>query len=432
MNSSTSGDHAQGRPVEPTGDNAVRRRTTCRLCNSPDVELVLALTPTPPVDAFVRPDRLAEAQPSYPLDLFLCHACGHAQMLDVVSPEVLFGSYFYETASSPGLVEHFRQYADDLVRRVNPSAKSLVVDVGSNDGTLLRFFKARDLRVIGVDPAAAIARKASASGVETKAAFFTLPVAQQIRQEHGPAAIVTANNVFAHSDDLGEMADAVRALLADDGVFVFEVSYVLDMINGMIFDLIYHEHLSYHSVKSLASFLRRHGLELTDVLPNVSKGGSLRCIAQITGGPRPIAPAVASMIEHEDAIGLDRPEIYREWAARIDVASAKVSALVADLRAKGKTFAGYGASATATVLIYRFGLGEAIDFIVDDIPERQGRFSPGHHIPVVPAQALYDRKPDYVLILAWRFAEMIIAKHKPYLDQGGSFIIPLPELRSVS
>lgn len=429
MSSSISGDNARWMPVGPEVDRPVHRRPTCRLCNSPDVGLVLALRPTPPVDAFVKPDRLSEPQPSYPLDLFLCHACGHAQLLDVVSPQILFGSYFYETASSPGLVAHFRQYAEDVVQRIHPPASSLAVDIGSNDGTLLRFFKAHNLRVLGVDPAAEIARKATASGVETKAAFFALPVAEQIRQAYGLATIVTANNVFAHSDDLGAMADGVRALLADNGVFVFEVSYVLDMINGMIFDLIYHEHLSYHSVKPLAVFLRRHGLELTDVTPNASKGGSLRCVAQLLGGPRTITPAVNSMIEHEDRIGLDRPEIYRTWAARIDAISTSVGTLVADLRAQGKTIAGYGASATATVLIYRFGLGGALEFLVDDIPERQGRFSPGHHIPVVAAQALYDRKPECVLILAWRFADMIVAKHQPYLDQGGHFIIPLPELR---
>ena len=432
MNSSISDDNVPGQSSEPEINGSVHRRTTCRLCHSADLELVLALTPTPPVDAFVKQDRFAEEQPSYPLDLFLCHECGHAQLLDVVSPEILFGSYIYETASSPGLVEHFRDYAADVIQMVTPPASSLAVDIGSNDGTLLRFFKEQCLRVVGIDPAAEIGRRATASGIETKTAFFTPAVAAEVRRDHGPATIVTANNVFAHSDDLGAMADGVRTLLADDGVFVFEVSYVLDMINGMIFDLIYHEHLSYHSVKPLDRFLRRHGLELIDVTVNASKGGSLRCFAQRIGGQRSIAPVVASMIEHEDSIGLERPEIYRTWAARVEAASVSVSRLVSDLRSQGKTIAGYGASATATVLIYRFGLGGALEFLMDDIAERQGRFSPGHHLPVLAGDALYDRKPDYVIVLAWRFADMIIGRHSRYLDQGGQFIVPLPNLRAVA
>lgn len=388
---------------------------------------MLALPPCPPVDAFVTADRLGESQPNFPLDLFLCLKCGHAQLLDVVSPDILFGSYIYVTSSSPGLVEHFRSYAEELLGWLQPPAGALAVDIGSNDGTLLRFFKDASLRVVGVDPALEIGRRATAQGIETRTAFFGPEIAKQVREERGSATIVTANNVFAHTDDLGAMADGVRSLLADDGVFVFEVSYLLDMIDGMIFDLIYHEHLDYHSVKPLMSFLSSRGLELIDVRRNASKGGTLRCIAQLAGAGRPTSPTLARMIAHEDAVGLHRVETYSRWAERIALVGSKVNGMIRDLRAQGKTIAGYGASATGTVLTYTFGLADFIDFIVDDVPERQGRFSPGHHIPVVGANRIYEDRPDYVIVLAWRFADMIISKHSGYTNSGGRFIVPLPE-----
>ena len=406
----------------------VFRRDTCRLCGECDFELVLQLTPTPPVDAYVSAEQLDKLQETYPLDLFLCHACGHVQLLDVVSPEVLFGNYIYETSSSPGLVEHFRQYADEVLGRFKLLEGALVVDIGSNDGTLLRFFKERGMRVLGIDPACEIARRATESGIETLPYFFTTELARKIQSDYGSAAIVTANNVFAHVDDLADMAEGIRHLLAPGGVFVFEVSYLLDMIQGMVFDFIYHEHLCYHSVKPLESFLRRHGIELIDVQRIPVKGGSLRGIAQLIGGPRTQSPSMAKLIALEKRLGLDRPEIFKSFAANIESVKNQVVSLLADLQAQGKTFAGYGASATVTVLIYHFNLGSLLSFLVDDNPSRQGLFSPGYHIPVLSPQVIYERKPDYVLVLAWRFSKMIIEKHQSYLDQGGHFIVPLPQI----
>lgn len=408
------------------------RRSTCRLCESPDLQQVLSLGAVPPVDAYVPADRLDQPQERFPVDLFLCLNCGHVQLLDVVSPELLFGDYIYETASSPGLVEHFRRYAEEVWQGLSLTHGALVVDVGSNDGTLLRFFKARGARVLGIDPAREIARRATTGGIETLPSFLTPDLAWSVRQKYGPAALVTANNVFAHADDLGAMADAVRLMLAPDGVFVCEVSYILDMIDGMVFDFIYHEHLSEHSVKPFRTFLARHGMELIDIERVPTKGGSLRCYARLIGGSRAVGPRVAEMLELEAARGLDRPEVFAAWAFRIEQVKAEVVAYVARAKAAGQSVAAYGASATSTVLIYYFGLGEALDFIVDDIPERQNRFSPGYHIPVVSSDALYSRKPDSTLILAWRFADMIMRKHERYLDQGGTFVIPLPDVRLVT
>lgn len=408
---------------------SVFRRNNCRLCGGKSLEQVLRLTPSPPVDAYVPAGRLKEFQESFPLDLFLCHSCGHVQLLDVVNPELLFGNYIYETSSSPGLVEHFRKYADAILTTFHPAPGSLVVDIGSNDGTLLNFFKNQGFRVLGVDPAREMAQKAIESGIETLDGFFTNNMARQIRNEHGPAAIVTANNVFAHADDLSDMADGVRTLLAPDGCFVFEVSYLLDMIQGMVFDFIYHEHLCYHSVKPLVSFLGQHGMVLIDAQRIPTKGGSLRCITQPAEASRSQSLTIAQMLELEASIGLDRPEIFKSFAVKIESVKNQLVRLLSDLKGKGETFAGYGASATVTVLLYHFGLRDFITFLVDDNPLRQNLFSPGYHIPVLSPDAIYKKKPDYVVILAWRFAQPIISKHQAFLKQGGHFIIPLLKLK---
>lgn len=408
---------------------AVSKRTSCRLCGGGDLELALPLAPTAPADAYVPAAALDRLQQTFPLDLYLCQTCGHAQLLDVVDPNVLFGDYIYRTSSSPGLVEHFRRYAHEVLGRVGSLEETdLVVDIGSNDGTLLRFFKEQGARVQGVDAAAEIAREATESGVPTISRFFTSALGRQLRADLGPARIVTANNVFAHADNLGDIADGIQALLAPHGVFVFEVSYLADLVQGLVFDYIYHEHLCYHSVQPLQSFLSQHGLELIDVQRIPTKGGSLRCTAQLHAGPCAVSPSVTELIALEDRLGVHRTATYTAFAREIEDAKTKLITLLKDLTARGKIVAGYGASATVTTLVYHFDLGPFLSFIVDDNATRQGLFSPGLHIPVLSPATLYERKPDYVVVLAWRFADLILKQHQAFLAQGGHFIVPLPHL----
>ncbi len=405
------------------------KRQTCRLCESSVLELVFPIKPTPIADAYVPEERLPEEQPLFPLDLYLCRTCGHVQLLDVVNPEILFGNYIYFTSISKGLVEHFRGYAEEIIARASAERGSLVIDVGSNDGSLLRFFQERGMRVLGVDPAREIAQTATRNGIDTIAAFFTPALAREIRVKQGAATIVTANNVFAHADDLGGMADGVRELLAPDGIFVFEVSYLVDIIDRCLFDTVYHEHLCYHSVAPLNSFFARHRMELIDVerLPN--KGGSIRGTAQLAGGPRPTSPAVGELLALEEKRGLARPDAFREYALRVQGAKRDLHAFLDRIAAEGKTVAGFGASATVTTLIYHFDLGNRLLFLVDDNTMRHGLYSPGHHIPVVGPEELYRRKPDYLVILAWQYAEPIMRNHRQFIEKGGGFVVPLPELK---
>ena len=411
--------------------DSVYRRESCRLCGSSALEVVLSLTPTPLADAYISAGHLHEEQPVYPLDLNLCRDCGFSQLLDIVIPEAIYLDYIYETVSSLGLVDHFRRYADEVTAIIRPPVNALVVDIGSNDGTLLSFFKERGMRVLGVDPAREIARSATASGIETLPTFFTYDLASQILNERCPATIITANNLYANVDDLATLTEAIHHLLSPDGVFVFESFYLADWMQNMVFDFTYHEHLSYFLVKPLISFFQSHDMELIDVQRVPTKGGSIRCTIQRSGGARFVSPGIAELVEMETKLGLHHPETFKSFATRIDQAKDQTLKFIRSLLAQGKSIAGYGASPTTTTLIYHFELGDKLSFIADDYSAKQNLFSPGYHIPVLAPQALYDRKPDYVLILAWRYAEPIIEKHKAFIEQGGKFIVPLPELKII-
>lgn len=403
-------------------------RTTCRLCGGGGLAVAVPYPPTPIADAYLTSAEAAAGQPRYPLDLYLCPTCGHVQLCDVVEPTLLFRDYTYETSVSLGLVEHFHRVAEDLHQRLQPAPGSLVVEIGSNDGSLLRRFQSLGWRGLGVDPAERIAAKASASGVETWPEFFTPTVADRILEVHGPATLVTANNVFAHADDLPGMAEGIARILAPGGLFSFEVSYLPDILARKLFDTVYHEHLCYHAVTPLQGFFQRHGLELVDAIRIPTKGGSFRGLVGRREGPWSATPAIAEWVAHEAMEGLLDPATYRAFSEGLQTLRTELRNLLASLRAQGKRVAGYGASATVTTLMHHFGLHEFLDFLVDDHPGKHHRFTPGAALEVLPPSALLERRPDAVVILAWAYAAPILARNEAYRDQGGSFIVPLPTL----
>ncbi|MBL8024243.1 MAG: class I SAM-dependent methyltransferase [Elusimicrobia bacterium] len=403
--------------------SSLYRRKECRLCGSKSFVLALQLEPSPIGDAFVPSSRLGEQQRLYPIDLFLCRECGLAQLRDVIDPRILYRDYLYVTASSEGLGDHFRRYVEDVLGRWVPPPGSMVVDLGSNDGLLLGFFKARGLRVLGVDPAVELAQRVTTSGIETLPIFFTHEVAIRLRQERGPASIITANNMFANIDNLVDLTEGIRALLSSSGIFVMESYYLPDILRNMVFDFIYHEHISSFTVRPLRDFFERHGLELVDVLKVPTKGGSVRYYVQPRGGPRPVSPAVKALIAEENELGVFHPDIFRSFAGKVSHEKDALLSILKKLKVQGNSIAAYGACITGTTLLYHFGIGSFIDFIVDDNPVKQGLFSPGFHIPVYPPDQLCQRMPTHVLLLAWRYSEGIIRKNKEYLERGGHFII---------
>lgn len=406
----------------------VKHRTHCRLCGSASLERVLPIRPSPIGDAFVTAERKGEPQDLYPLDCYLCLDCGHLQNLDVVDPDVLFRDYTYRTSVSLGLVEHFKRYARSVVESLGIPEGNLVVEMGSNDGSLLKAFKSEGMRVQGIDPARNIAASATEDGVPTIPDFFTSRLAAAIKAEQGRAAVFCANNVFAHIDDMSDVVDGIRLLLADDGAFVFEVSYIVDMIDNMVFDTIYHEHVSHHALIPLETFLNRHDMTLFHVARTGTKGGSIRAFAQPKStGKRPRSVELSALIAEEERRGITTPRIYRDWFDAIESRKRKVLNLLDHAIAEGKTIAAYGASTTTTTLLYHFELEKRISFIVDDNPLKQGRFSPGAHIPVLPSSELGTKRPDIVVILAWIYAEPILKRNQAYLETGGQFLVPLPE-----
>lgn len=409
-----------------------RKRETCRLCDSSEVECVVSLREipivTPNVDARNASKQFAGVQGlSVPLGLYLCHGCGHLQLLDVVSPDVQYNNFRYTTSISLGLPEHFQKFADDVIGAVGVSSGALVVEVGSNDGTLLRAFKERGMKVLGIDPAQRIAAQATENGTKTLATFYTGGLAGEIRKEYGPAEIVIANNTFANLDNLADFAAAVRISLSPSGVFVFETQYGADVVEKTLIDTIYHEHLSYFMARPLDLYFSRHGMQLIDLQRIWTKGGSIRGTVQLAGGSRPRAASVDALIADEKRRGYDGMAPFRKLADDVTAVTKEVAELVAARKKAGKRIAGYGASVGTVTLIQQFQLGQALDFIADDKPLCEQVAGADYRIPVVKSEAIYERKPDSIVILAWRYTDPIIGKHQRFLDAGGEFIVPLPK-----
>lgn len=420
---------------EVVGGRLCHRRPDCRLCGSSNLQSVLELTPTPPANAFVSESKLAQPQPTFHLEVFLCETCGHAQLLDVVDPEYLFRDYVYVSGTSPKFVQHFEQYAASVGAISAAQSGSLVVDIGSNDGTLLSAFKSLGFRVLGIDPALEIARNATNKGILTLPEFFDQNLANTIVTSHGQAAIITANNVFAHCDDLSGILDGVSTLLAADGVFVIEVSYLLDVIEKTLFDTIYHEHLSYHAIAPLQKFFKSHGLTLIDVERISSHGGSIRCVAAHSGSKlaATVSPHVEALIQQEHDAGILSPAAFVQLRDRIDTVRSSLFLQLLNLSAEGYKIAGFGAPAKATTMMYHFGIDrKLVEYIIDDSPLKQGLYSPGLHIPVVARSTLdTDARPDILLVLAWNFADSIVENNWGFVEQGGKFLIPLPEIKVI-
>jgi len=375
---------------------------------------------------FLTTEQLRRREPYFPLDVCVCTTCWLVQLADVVPPETMFAQYLYLTGASPPMRLHFAGLAADLVRRFSPPRASLIIDVGSNDGTFLEQAQAHGLRGLGVEPAANVVAVAEARGVETLNAFFNMEVAERIVRDKGPARAVVATNVFAHVHDLyGFVAAAVR-LLAEDGVFVLEVPYVVEMLDRLEFDTIYHEHLSYFGVRPLTLLFDRFGMQVTHVSRLKVHGGSIRVYAQ---RPRDAAPsqAVSELVAQETARGLGTFETYELFAQRVHALKHELTGLLRQLKARGSRIVGYGAPAKGNTLLNFCRIGtDMLEYVIDTTPFKHGRYTPGMHIPVFPETRFQSDRPDYALLLAWNYADDILKKEVVYREQGGKFIIPIP------
>jgi SAM-dependent methyltransferase len=407
-------------------------RKTCRLCGSPRIVRSIPLASVP----IVSPNVGTEADETgrrltrvvAPLDNYLCQECGLIQLVHVVDPSLIYRNYLYRTAVSLGLAEHFRGLAQAVIARAELRPGELVVEFGSNDGTLLSFFRDAGMTVQGVDPAKQIAAEATARGIPTRADFFNPAVARDLRAKLGGARAVISNNAMANIDDLDAIFTGVKAILAPDGVFLFETQYALDVLEKTLLDVIYHEHITTFSVQPVVHALARFGLVVFDAERIPTKGGSIRFWLQHADGPRPIAPRVAELIELERRTDLYDLAYHQRFSERIAHIKAELHRLVAVAKASGRQIGAYGTSVGCAALIHQFELEDKLDLLFDDTPFKERLDGPGYDLPVYKAEGVLQHNPALIVVLAWRYAKPIIGKHAKYLEQGGRFVVPLPEI----
>lgn len=399
-------------------------RTTCRACGEDRLRRFLSLGPQPLANAFPRDTTEFAAEQFFPLDVYFCENCSLVQLADVIDPTVLFSDYIYVTGTSATIAEHNVRYAKAVADRLALRPNDLVVEVASNDGSLLGCFKSYGVRVLGIEPARNIAAMAIERGVPTDNRFFNHAVATELRTKHGAARAVIGNNVLAHVDDSRDFLRGFAALLADDGLGVVEIPYALEMLERLEYDTIYHEHLCYFTVTSLARLAEAAGLSIAHVDRVPVHGGSLRVYLK-KGGDHDEQPR--AMMQGEEQRGLADFATWHGWASLVARNRHELRLLLEDLRASRKSVAGYGAPAKGNTLLNYCGIDETLlPYTVDKNPLKVGRLTPGMHIPVRPVDTLLRERPDYVLILAWNFADEIMAQQRAYREQGGRFIVPVP------
>ncbi len=399
-------------------------RKTCRICGSTDLELLIDYGFMPLAGGFAdTADRSAFAM--FPLRLFRCRRCTLMQVLDVVNPDMVFRNYSYASSTTQTLRDHFAWMGPEIVERAGAKGK-LAVEFGCNDGVLMRPLLAAGAKALGVDPSDVAFHASQEQGWPLITAYFTERLAGQIASKYGRAQLITGNNVFAHVDDVHAIVRGVAVLLSKEGHFVFEVHYQGDLISLLQYDTVYHEHLSYYSIRSLEELFRPYGLRIAEVRRIPIHSGSIRVTVVREQSTLADSPPVRRMIEEE-----------QEWdvwnfTEQVEIRRAGLRRLVLDLKSAGRRLAAYGAAGRVTILLNYCGLGpDLIDYVADASPLRYGRYVPGVGIPIVPPERFRESRPDYAILTAWNYEAEIVAQEQAFLSAGGVFIVPLPDIRLV-
>lgn len=405
----------------------------CRICKSTKLYKFLDLGSMPIPNGFRRKEDLYRKQKKYELACYFCENCGLVQLTVVVDPEIMFKDYVYIPSTAKVMMNNFSSLVHEAVTEKGLGEKSTVMDIGSNDGSLLTFFKAYDCKVVGIDPAENIAKLAELNGVPTETLLFGSDSAKKVEKKYGQADVITATNVIAHIDNLDEVFKGVDVLLKKDGIFITEFPYLLDLVEKLEFDTIYHEHLSYFSLMAWKYMVEKSGFEICGLRRLQIHGGSIRLIHRRKSPKKnPAKKTVAYFLNVEKQKKLDKKGTYDLFSEKVLNLKEELTGLINTLKKDGNHIVGYGAAAKGNVLTNFFNIGkDKLDFIVDSTPYKQGLFTPGMDIPVYAENRLQKDVPDYLLILAWNFANEIMEKQEAFRSKGGRFIIPLPEVKII-
>ncbi|MGE0821969.1 MAG: methyltransferase domain-containing protein [Candidatus Binatia bacterium] len=405
------------------------RPVSCLVCQHPTIEQFLDLGQTALANKFLVDNELAVPEPAYPLRVGFCHTCSHVQLTSTVSPAAMFEDYLYISSASDALKAHLYEVSDLCVERYRLRAGDLVIDIGCNDGTLLSGFRRHGVKTLGVDPAANLAIFARETGIERYVGFFNATTATRIRAQWGPASVITATNTFPHIPELRDFVRGIDTVLAPGGVFVIEAHYLVDLLEQCAFDTIYHEHVSYWAIGPMCQLFAQQGMEIVHAERVPLHHGQVRVAVQ-RQGEGVVQPSVAEMLELERRLGLNDFSTYRHFAQHAGRLKRELRRTLLDLQREGQQIAAYGAPAKGNTLLSFLELTPGIvNYIADRSPLKQGKYTPGTHIPVVSPQRLLTDQPDYVVLLAWNFLDEVLAQQAEYRRRGGKFIIPVPQVQ---
>ena len=410
------------------------KKKICRLCKSADLEFILSLGKTPPGNSLTS-KKTSHKLKKFPLDLYFCNNCSHSQLGHVVDKSYLFqDNYTYLSSVSKDFVNHFRDYASNVVKRFGFNNSSLIVDIGSNDGTCLSFFKKKRCKVVGVDPAKNIAKIANSNGIYTYPNFFDKNIVNKILTQFGKASLITSHNCFAHIDNLRDIFIQSKKLLLNNGIIIFEVGYFSEVIKNYWFDTIYHEHLDYHMFSPLEKFLKGIDLIVFDVEIVKPQGGSLRIYCKKKDNYNlNISNRINNLIKKENSENINKRKYYLNFKSNLQNIRSLLKKQLIEITDKGKTIYAYGAPTKATTLMNYFNLDDKIiKFIFEDNSLKVNKYMPNSNIKIISSKFINKHMPDYVLILAWNFTKSIVKNHGLYLKRGGKFIKPLPYPQIIS
>ncbi len=400
----------------------------CRFCGAPLTTTMVDLGMHPLCESFLREDQLNDMEPHYPLHVRVCGECHLAQIGEYVDPGVIFGDYAYFSSYSDSWLKHASDYVDMMTTRFALGSDSRVLEIASNDGYLLQYFQKKGIDVLGVDPAYTVAEAAIEKGIPTRVEFFNAAFAGDLVDEGYRADVILGNNVLAHGPDINGFVAGVPIALAEDGVATFEFPHLMRLMDENQFDTIYHEHWSYLSLGTTIKVFAAHGMTVFDVEELPSHGGSLRLfIRHDADDTKPVSGRVHDLLAREEAFGLFDLATYEQFSEKVKATKRALVQTLIDVKNDGKTIAIYGAAGKGNTLLNYCGVGtDFIDFASDRTPYKHGRFTPGTHIPIYGPEMIAERKPDYVLILAWNLKKEIMTQLAYIGDWGGKFIIPIP------